>query len=115
MSKKGQIRREVKRQQAQYARRDKLASTIKKTKKDYSVQKTYGREKLAWFSILWADVEVGRVKATKTGNKWLYSSYVSDGMTEFRNSQRAIGHPIEYTELSDSKALEVWLSACKKH
>lgn len=112
MNKKG-LRREVKRQQAQYARRDKLANNIKKPKKEYSVQKTYGREKLAWFSILWADMEVGRVKATKTGNKWLYSSYVSDGMTEFRNSQRAIGQPVEYAKLDSEKALELWRSACK--
>ena len=112
MNKKG-LRREVKRQQAQYARRDKLANNMKKTKKGYSVQKTYGREKLAWFSILWADMEVGRVKATKTSNKWLYSSYVSDGMTEFRNSQRAIGQPVEYAKLDSEKALELWRSACK--
>lgn len=112
MNKKG-LRREVKRQQAQYARRDKLANNMKKPKKGYSVQKTYGREKLAWFSILWADMEVGRVKATKTGNKWLYSSYVSDGMTEFRNSQRAIGRPVEYAKLDSEKALELWRSACK--
>lgn len=112
MNKKG-LRREVKRQQAQYARRDKLANNIKKPKKGYSVQKTYGREKLAWFSILWADMEVGRVKAAKTGNKWLYSSYVSDGMTEFRNSQRAIGQPVECAKLDSEKALELWRSACK--
>ena len=112
MNKKG-LRREVKRLQAQYARRDKLANNMKKPKKGYSVQKTYGREKLAWFSILWADMEVGRVKAAKTGNKWLYSSYVSDGMTEFYNSQRAIGQPIEYTKLDSEKALELWRSACK--
>lgn len=112
MNKKG-LRREVKRQQAQYARRDKLANNMKKPKKGYSVQKTYGREKLAWFSILWADMEVGRVKAVKTGNKWLYSSYVSDGMTEFRNSQRAIGQPVEYAKLDSEKAFELWRSACK--
>lgn len=112
MNKKG-LRREVKRQQTQYARRDKLANNMKKPKKGYSVQKTYGREKLAWFSILWADMEVGRVKAVKTGNKWLYSSYVSDGMTEFRNSQRAIGQPVEYAKLDSEKALELWRSACK--
>lgn len=113
MNNKGQLRREVKRQQAQYARRDKLTKSRKKTKKDYSVQKTYSRGKLAWFSILWADMEVGRVKAIKTGNKWLYSSYVSDGMTAFRNSQRPTGHPVEYEELNGKKALELWRSACK--